>query len=210
MEPTVILPPGRTPIQTNWIVLLIGGTSGAGKTHLAQQLAKHYEISHMQSDDLRIGLRTVTNRDAHPELFTFVDNQNYLMEFTQERFIEEQFKTYTTVSIAVDDIINKHVGFNEKIVIEGDSVIPSLLVKRNQDGIKAIFLYDDQENILERQTIRNRNKKRTQEKLEINSRFCYAYSEAIRKQAEEHGYLAMKASPIETLFERVIAVLESE
>lgn len=195
--------------QTNWSVLLIGGTSGAGKTYLAQQLGERYGISHMDADDLRIGLRTITTRELHPELFTFLDNQNYLTEFTEEEFVEKLLKVGATVSLAMDDIINRHVGFDEKIVIDGDSITPSLLAKRNQEGIKAIFLYDDLENIRERQIMRNRNKKRTQEKIEINARFCYAYSEELRAQAKEYGFQTIKASPIETLFERVISLLES-
>jgi 2-phosphoglycerate kinase len=195
-------------MQTNWTVLLIGGSSGAGKTYLAQQLGERYGISHMEADDLRVALRTVTNREIHPELFTFVDHQNYLEEFTQEQFVEKLLETSGTVSVALNDIITKHVGFSEKIVIDGDSLIPSILAKRSQEDIKAIFLYDDLENIRERQIKRNRNKKRTPEKMEINARFSFAFSEALRKQAEEYGFQTVKASPIETLFERVVSLLE--
>lgn len=196
-------------MQTNWTVLLIGGTSGAGKTYLAQQIGERYGISHMEADDLRVALRTVTNREVHPELFTFVDHQNYLEEFTQEQFVEKHLETSETVFVAINDIINKHIGFNERIVIDGDSITPKLLAKRNQEGIKAIFLYDDLEHIRERQIKRNRNKKRTPEKMETNARFSYAYSEALRAQAEENGFQTVKASPIETLFERVISILEA-
>lgn len=196
--------------QTNWSVLLIGGTSGVGKTYLAQQLGERYGVSHMDADDLRIGLRTITTREMHPELFTFVDNQNYLMEFTEEEFVEKLFNVGATVSLAMDDIISRHVGFDEKIVIDGDSITPNLLAKRNQEGVKALFLYDDLEHIQERQIMRNRNKKRAQEKIEINAKFSYAYSEALRLQAEAHGFQTIKASPLETLFERVVSILESK
>lgn len=197
-------------METNWSVLLIGGTSGAGKSHLAQQIAERYKISHIEADDIRIALRTVTDREKHPELFTFVDNQNYLVEFTEEKFVEELLKTGSTVWRAINDLIIRHITFDEKIIIDGDSIIPELLIKREQNGIKAIFLYDDLEHIRERQIQRNRNKKRTQEKIEINARFSYAYSETLRKQAEENGFQTIKASPIETLFDRIVSVLEKE
>ncbi len=196
-------------MQTNWSVILIGGASGAGKSHLAQQLVERYKISHLEADDLRIALRTVTDREKHPELFTFVDNQNYLEEFTQEVFIEKHLETASTVWNAIDALITRHVTFDEKIVIDGDSIIPELLARRDQKGIKAIFLYDDLENIHKRQLTRNRNKKRTPEKMETNAQFSYAYSETLRKQAEDNGFQTIKASPIETLFERVTTILES-
>ncbi len=196
-------------MQTNWSVLLIGGTSGAGKSHLAQQIAERYKISHMEADDIRIALRTVTDREKHPELFTFVDNQNYLEEFTEEEFVEKLLKTGSVVWNAIDSLVTRHVTFDEKIVIDGDSIIPALLARRDQQGIRAIFLYDDLEHIRERQLKRNRNKKRTQEKIDINAEFSYAYSETLRKQAEENGFRTFKASPVETLFERIAAALES-
>lgn len=195
-------------MNNNWTVLLIAGASGTGKTYLAQQIAEKYHISHMEADDLRVALRTVTNREAHPELFTFVDHQNYLEEFTQEEYLEKYMAGAKTVWLGMNDIITKHVGFNERIVIDGDSIIPTMLAKRDQTGIKAVFLYDDLEGIRERQLKRNRNKKRTPEKMETSARFSFAYSELLRKQAEENGFVTCKASPIQTLFDRVIEIIE--
>lgn len=194
-------------MESSWTVLLIGGSSGLGKTYLAQQLAEHFGISHMETDDLRVALRTVTTREAHPELFTFVDNQNYLAEFTTEQFIEGHLASAKTVWGALDAIITKHVEFSERILFDGDSILPVKLATRSQEAIKAIFLYDDVEYIRERQIKRNRNKKRTPEKIETNARFSFEYGETLRKQAEENGFLTIKASPINTLFDRVIAAV---
>jgi|CXWL01.1.fsa_nt_gi 2-phosphoglycerate kinase len=195
-------------MNKDWTVLLIGGSSGVGKTRLAQQLAKRYEISHTETDDLRVGLRTVTNREAHPELFTFVDNQNYLAEFSVQQFMEAHLASAKTVWRALDSIITKHVGFNERVIFDGDSILPSLLATRDQEGIKAIFLYDGLEGVRERQAARNRNKKRTPEKMETNAQFSFAYSEVLREQALEQGFTTIQASPIDSLFDRVVSVLE--
>lgn len=195
-------------MKSEWIVLLIGGSSGVGKTYLAQQLAEKYGISHTETDDLRVALRTVTTREAHPELFVFVDNQNYLAEFTEEQFVESHLASGKTVWNALDPVITKHVGFNERVIFDGDSILPSLLAVRSQEGVRAIFLYDDLENIRDRQIKRNRNKKRTPEKMETNARFSYAYSETLRGEAEKHGFLTIKAAPLETLFDRVVSGLE--
>lgn len=193
----------------DWTVLLIGGSSGVGKTHLAQRLAERYHISHIEADDLRVALRTVTNREVHPELFTFVDHQNYLEEFTEEEFVEKHLAVGATVWLGIHDIITKHVDFNERVVIDGDSILPELLSQRDQTGIRSLFLYDDLEHIRERQIKRNRNQKRTPEKMETNAQFSFAYSEALRLQAEQQGFVTIKASPVETLLERVVGILET-
>jgi len=196
-------------MQSNWTVLLIGGGSGLGKSSLARQLAERYQASKMEADDLRVALRTVATRETHPELFTFVDHQNYLEEFTEEEFIKNHMATALTVYGALDPIITKHVEFGERAVFEGDSILPELLAKRNQEGIKAVYLYDDLEGIRERQMARNRNKKRTPEKMETNARFSFAYNEILRAQAEELGFITIKVSPIETLFERTTTLLDT-
>ena len=197
-------------MEKSWTVLLIGGSSGVGKTRLAQQLAEKYGIPHMEADDVRVALRTVTNREAHPELFTFVDNQNYLEDFSEARFIEEHLATATTVWKALSALIDKHIGFGEQVVIEGDSILPALLAGRSREGIREVFVFDELEGIRERQMVRNRNKKRTPEKMETNARFSFAYSEVFRNQAKEQAMFAVIASPIESLFSRVVDELEGE
>ena len=39
--------------------------------------------------------------------------------------------------------------------------------------------------------------------------FSFAYGQAIKKQAEENGFITIKTSPIETLFDRTIKILEN-
>jgi 2-phosphoglycerate kinase len=194
-------------MNDDWTVLLIGGSSGVGKSYLARQLAKKYEIPLTEIDDIRIAIRTVANRLEHPDLFTFVDHPDYLAEFTSEYFTQKLIDVGLSVWPALDVLLGKHIGLNERAIFEGDGIIPELLATRNREKIKAIFLYDDLEQIKERQFKRNRNPNRSADRAENNSLFSYAYSEELRKQAESHGFTTIKASPVETLLERVVVEL---
>ena len=59
---------GRTSMearQTNWMVLLIGGSSGVGKTSVANQLGLRFGASWLQVDDVRLAFQR--SRVALPE-----------------------------------------------------------------------------------------------------------------------------------------------
>jgi AAA+ superfamily predicted ATPase len=62
------LPPTPPP----WRVLLLGGASGAGKTVLAQSFARHYGVSLLLVDDVRLALQQVATPKQQPALHYFL------------------------------------------------------------------------------------------------------------------------------------------
>lgn len=192
----------------NNIVLLIGGSSGTGKSYLARQLSEYYKIPLTEVDDIRISLQQVVNKINYPELFTFIDNPNFYFEYQEHEFCQKLLEISKIVWKSLDVLISKHIACNEPIIFEGDSITPELLASRNTDNIKSIFIYDSLENIKERQIKRGRDNKGT-EKIDKNALFSYTYSEVLKHQAENHGFIAIPASPIETLFERTLQILEN-
>jgi 2-phosphoglycerate kinase len=55
-----------------WRVLLVGGASGVGKTVLARTLARHYGVSLLLVDDVRLALQQVTTLEQQPALHYFL------------------------------------------------------------------------------------------------------------------------------------------
>lgn len=196
------------PTNPNWTVLLIGGSSGVGKSHLARQLAEHYKTPFTEVDDIRIALHQLVDKEQYPDLFTFIDNPNFYEEYDEHDFTEKLLSIARVLWKSLDVLISKHVALEETVIFEGDGVIPELLSKRDLDKVKSVFIYDDIEHIKERQMKRNRQGKAL-EKMEKNALFSYAYSEELRRQAEEHGFLTIKASPLETLYERAVEIIDS-
>ena len=56
-------------------VLLIGGSSGVGKTVVARELAKCLPISLLLLDDVRLALQGATSIGTNPELHVFLNYQ---------------------------------------------------------------------------------------------------------------------------------------
>lgn len=194
-------------MKTDWAVLLIGGSSGVGKSHLARQLSEHYKAPLTEVDDIRIALQQIAAREKYPDLFYFVDNPNFLEKLTEEAFAEKLLSVGEVVWKSLQVLISKHIALKEKVIFEGDGIIPNLLSEANSSGVKAVFVYDDIESIKNRQSERNRHGEASKN-IEKNSLCSFTYGEEIRKQAESNGFLVIKASPIDTLFERVIAMIK--
>lgn len=194
----------------NHTILLIGGSSGTGKSYLARQLAEHYKTPLTEVDDIRIALQQIVDKAQHPDLYTFVDNPNFYEKYNEHQFVENLLRVGSVVWKSLSVLIEKHIACDEPVIFEGDSIIPNLLAEKSalieSKNIKAIFIYDDANGIRERQIKRNRDEKDF-ERSEQNALFSATYSQELKRQAEEQGFLTIPASPIETLFSRTLQAL---
>ena len=61
--------------QTGWMVLLIGGSSGVGKTMVAKQLGLRFDASWLQVDDVRLAFQRsrVTLAERTAALYFFLE-----------------------------------------------------------------------------------------------------------------------------------------
>ncbi len=55
----------------SWHVLLIGGGSGVGKSTLAFQLARHFEVGLTEVDDFQRVLERMTTPEQYPAVHAF-------------------------------------------------------------------------------------------------------------------------------------------
>lgn len=195
-------------MKPEWKVLLIGGSGATGKSHLARQLAKHFEVPLTEVDDIRIALQKMVRKEDYPDLFTFLDaDPNFLEQNTPQYWSQKLLDVGKDLWLALDELIAKHIACSEPVIFEGDSIIPQLLASRSPEHIKAIFLYDDKEELYQRDIQRNRGNTPDSEKAKKYVEFTHTYGEEIKKQAEAGGYIVIKASPLDTLLSRVLAVL---
>ena len=59
--------------DSNWKGSLIGGSSGTGKTRLAQEFSKDIAVSVLQVDDLSLSLQVSTTDATRPALHRFIE-----------------------------------------------------------------------------------------------------------------------------------------
>jgi len=141
-----------TPADRDWDVLLLGGTSGAGKTRLAYDLSRHFGVSVFQIDDLQVALERLTGPDEQPELHFWRTNWAEFSAFSDTEFVEHFVAIAKRVfEPALESVIAEHLESGYPVIIEGDFLLPTLTTKStfvDQDNggrVRAIFVYEDDE-----------------------------------------------------------------
>lgn len=115
------------------LILVIGGTTGCGKSTIATALADQLGIVRMQSTDLlREVMRTMLSSDQYPELYTSsYDAWRQLLRDeelkTVAQGVEEGYRAQAElVSVASRAVIERALRERESLIIEGVHAYPEL------------------------------------------------------------------------------------
>ena len=112
----------------NWRVLLIGGSSGTGKTRPAQELSTALEISVFQIDDLRLSLHASTTEKTHPALHAFLGTASPETLSSPESVLKGYLTVAEAIEPAIRAVMSNHIDVTDSkpIIIEGDGMVPRL------------------------------------------------------------------------------------
>lgn len=112
------------------IFILVGGSTGVGKTSIAVELARRLEISHViGTDSIRQIMRLMFSEDLMPEIhastydaFEALDSRS-LGEGVITAFRDQAQK----ICVGVHALLDRAVEENTNVLIEGVNLLPSLL-----------------------------------------------------------------------------------
>lgn len=195
-------------MKTDFIVLLIGGSSGTGKSILARQLSEYFKIPLCEVDDIRIAIQQIADKNKYSKLFNFLNSGDYRNKMSVSEFVTKQIEVANSVWIALKVLAEKHDFLNEKVIFEGDNILPINTKELKSEKIKQIYICDNKEEIYRNMLNRKRHNI-TEEEIKKDAEFSFAYGQEICKQAKENDFLAIQASPLETLLERVLKLIEN-
>ena len=200
------------PQQTrgpDWKVLLIGGSSGVGKTFVARELAKRLSLSLLLLDDIRLALQQTTNDQTHPELHIFL---NYHPE--QWRNSESIHADWITVGRAMlkplHAIIKHHCIVPDvgPIIIEGDGILPiSSSPFPDSKDVRTVFIVEQNETQL-LHNLRSRGRGFGEWNTLEQEGFAHAswlYGQWLAREADKLELPVIAAQPQQTLLERLLS-----
>jgi 2-phosphoglycerate kinase len=196
-----------------WQVLLLGGSSGTGKTVLAQQLAQRFGVGWIQVDDVRLALQSVTTVDTHAGLHFFratLDVWQRSASELRDRLIE----VGRLVSQGLVPIIEHHLETSYPLILEGDGILPELvgeLARRGCDTtrIRAVFLFEpDETGLLSNMIERGRRfDQHADAEQRAQVRMNWLYGQWLKSEAERLGLPLLSTHPRDTLHARVTQTL---
>lgn len=193
-------------------VLLLGGSSGVGKTRLAAQLASRLGVNWLAADDLRLALQRATRGTALPALHAFFDE---LPTLSAAAMASRYVAVAEIVSHALEIIIAHHVATASPVLIEGDTVLPALAAQRSFANlptvtqVRGLFLVEPDAAAIRRNTLaRGRGAEAlSAEEVEAHVGFSWQYGQWLAAEAAAHHLPVIAPQPYATLEERALQAL---
>jgi 2-phosphoglycerate kinase len=195
----------------DWKVLLIGGSSGVGKTVAARELAKHLSLSVLLLDDVRLALQQATSDQTHPEIHVFLKYQTE--HWSDSASIVADWITVGKAMVKPLQAIIRHhciVPDVGAILIEGDGILPNV-GRQFQDpkDVCTVFIVEQNESqLLENLRARGRGFN-DWDHLEQKS-FAHAswlYGQWLAQEANKLELPVISAQPQQTLRERLLSIV---
>jgi 2-phosphoglycerate kinase len=201
--------------QTNERVLLIGGSSGGGKTSVAKQLGLRWGASWLHVDDIRLAFQRsrVTLLERTEALYFFEETPN-IWEMPPERLCDGLIGVGQMLSPALEVIIENHVDTVAPVVIERDAILPSLLSRPSvrdrvsQGHVRAVFLVETQEEVLFANIVaRGRGMDgRPETELRTEAQAKWFYGHWLADETQRYSLPVLEPRPWSTLVERIVAI----
>lgn len=197
-----------------WTVLLIGGSSGTGKTTLARTIGRAAGAAWIEVDDVRLALQRLTTPSQQPELHAFLSGD--VWRHPPEELRDQFIAMGEVVSNALEIVVANHVATDAPLVLEGDGIVPAMAAKRTfaglevVDRVRAVFLVEPDEAVILRTMLdRGRGIDRlTEPEQRTQVHASWLYGQWLRTQAERHGLPVVEARPWATLADRVRDIVD--
>jgi 2-phosphoglycerate kinase len=199
---------GAVSVERGWDVLLIGGASGVGKTHVSYPLARHFGVGITEIDDFHVILERMTTPEQQPALHSFRTDPEAFFALDEEGKLAHAIAYATAMVEPLTYVIANHLDGGAPVVLEGDFLLPSLAVAADYDGIpaagrvRAFILYEEDEAQIDRNYLA-----REGEPQGVRVRASWRYSEWLRQEAERLGVPTLAARPWQTVVARALALL---
>jgi 2-phosphoglycerate kinase len=129
-----------------WIVTLVCGASGVGKTSVAEPLARRYGVPLAEADDIVTALAAMTTPEQFPVLH-YWDTHPEAASWAPGRIADLHLAVSETMRPGFEAVIADHVEFGAPVVLEGDYLLPDLAAGSG-GRVRAVVLQEDGEQIV--------------------------------------------------------------
>jgi 2-phosphoglycerate kinase len=107
-----------------WVVTVVCGASGVGKTSVAVGLAARFGVPLGEADDIVTALQALTTPEQLPVLHAF-DRDPAAFD-TAEKIMRQHFAVADALAPGLRAVIADHIEFRAPTVLEGDYLTPEL------------------------------------------------------------------------------------
>ena len=187
--------------QRDWMVLLIGGSSGTGKSSIAYELSRFYGVSVLEADDIYLSVKAMTDSGRLPAIHRWDDEADWQAAEIQSN-VSWLIDVGREMIPALKALVERHIEDKVPIIIEGDFISPDLVALLDHSFARAVFLQDDIPQIVENYMAREGG-----EPQRFRAEVSAAYGRWIEGVCGLTGCPVIAARPWETALTRVLDAL---
>jgi 2-phosphoglycerate kinase len=184
-----------------WIVLIIGGASGTGKSTAAYEIGRHFGVNILEFDDIHQAVKPMISAECFPAIAN-LDGCKW-MERGVVWNVEWLKAVSRELSLPLVKLVERHVEDNVPIIIEGDFIIPETVKPLLSPRVKALFIQESDK----AQIIKNFQAREGGEPQSFRADICVMYNDWVRASCEEHGIAVFEARPWDDVLERAVKLL---
>ena len=185
----------------DWMVLLIGGPSGTGKSSIAYEISRFYGVSVLEADDIYLSVKAMTNSGCLPAIHRWDDEADWQAAGIQSN-VSWLIDVGREMIPALKALVERHIEDKVPVIIEGDFVSPDLLKLLDRPLARAVFLQDDIPQIVENYMAREGG-----EPQRFRAEVSAAYGRWIEGVCSLTDCPVIAARPWETALTRVLDAL---
>jgi 2-phosphoglycerate kinase len=196
--------------------LLIGGNSAAGKTSLAESLARILDVRYVDLDLFWIVLKRSVPTEVAPDLHLFDDDSIWL-DLDPDTLVDRYLRVSAWICEAIVPLLVHHSTIRRPVIIEGAWVLPEFARRHNFGGrdltgpVSSIFVVEPDPEAIEQRIaarpqrwLESLSPSARRNHLEMHRRHGFE----LRRRAEALGLPVLDAQPFETLAARAIGALD--
>lgn len=192
-------------MERDWCVLLIGGSSGSGKTCISYPLAKTYGVNLIEVDDFQVFLSAMTTQEEQPEIHYWDTHPEWQLEGVEATKLQ-LINVGSAFNPGLEAVIRNHIEANMPVIIEGDFILPELCTSFKSPVVKSIFVHEPSRN----QILNNYLTREPESGLQhYRADVSYNYGNWLATECSKHGIPVIESRPWDTAIERALKIINS-
>ncbi len=189
--------------NNKWTVLLMGGSSGIGKTRLTKELARVYNAKIIEADDVCCAVKAMTTADSYPAIHYWMGDIDWRSVGVNGN-VEWLCNVSKELSHGLKAVVNSHLEDGVPVIIEGDFISVDFVASIDNPKVKAIYIRESDE----QQIVRNYLKREGGEPQEFRASISAEYGRKLADDCSKYNIGIVEARPWNTLIERVRMLIE--
>ena len=177
-------------MQPSWVVTLVCGASGAGKSSVARPLAARYGVPLTEADDIVTALQAITTPGQQPAVHFWATHPE-ARDWAPEQIAARHFEVAGALRPAYAAVIADHVEFGAPVVFEGDYLLPELAAEAGT-AVRAVVLDEQDEDQI---TANYRRREPAERQQRDRARVSALVSAELARRARSCGVPVVPARP---------------